>query len=48
MMEFDIAVGPINAVAGSLTDPQIHAGEIVEELTPLSTAPSSARGLAPV
>jgi crotonobetainyl-CoA:carnitine CoA-transferase CaiB-like acyl-CoA transferase len=30
-MECDITVGPVNTVAESLADPQIHAGEMVEE-----------------
>ena len=33
LMEFDIAVGPVNTVAEILADPQIHAREMVEELT---------------
>ena len=32
-MEFDIAVGPVNTVAEILADPQIHAREMIEELT---------------
>ena len=43
-----IAVWPVDTVAESLADPQIHAGEMVEELRHLSTAPSSPRGLAPI
>jgi len=33
LIEFDIAVGPVNTVADILADPQIHAREMVEELT---------------
>jgi crotonobetainyl-CoA:carnitine CoA-transferase CaiB-like acyl-CoA transferase len=33
MAEFDIAVGPVNTVAEILADPQIHARDMVEELT---------------
>ena len=33
LMEFDIAVGPVNTVAEILADPQIHAREMVAELT---------------
>ena len=38
MAEVDIAVGPVNTVAEVLADPQIHAREMVEELTHPSTA----------
>ena len=48
MMEFDLAVGQVNIVAESLANPQIHAGEMVEELTHPRTALSSPWGLAPV